>query len=246
MITEYENSLRSLIIKVIGEKDTAPYKIAEDRIAKWEEKREIELKKNKGILSENRILYYSDFYDLKTIIHKNWELFAQILQDKKRFEIFFNEIERFRNSVAHGRNLTLSQENLLNGITSDLKNLITVFHNKNEMKDDFFIQIIRVSDNLGNIWDGELGGRPQPTLRVDDDYELTIDANDPKSRKISYEISLFGSNKFRMKQDTNRFNFCIPNIMVGKNTFLIASASTPDSEYENNEIMQVTLTVLPK
>jgi len=246
MTIEYENSLRRLIIKLIGEKDDAPFKISEDRINKWKEKREIELKKNKGILIENRILYYSDFYDLNTIISKNWELFAPILLNKKRFEIFFNEIELFRNSVAHGRTLTLSQDNLLSGITSDLKNLITVYHNKNEMKDDFFIQIIRVSDNLGNIWDGELGGRPQPTLRVGDDYELTIDANDPKNRKISYELSLFASPKFRMKQDTHRFNFCIPNEMIGKNTYLIASASTPESEYENHEIMEITLTVLPK
>ncbi|SHG07742.1 hypothetical protein SAMN05444274_1382 [Mariniphaga anaerophila] len=243
MTIEYENTLRLLIITKLGDDDNAPYKVSDERISKWIEKREIELKKYKGILTENRIIYYSDFYDLKTIIFKNWEIFLPILKNKKRFEIFHNEIENFRNSVAHGRNLTLSQEYLLKGITSDLKNQITIYHNKNEMKDDFFIEIIRVTDNLGNTWNRSMP-KPIPILRAGDNYELTIEANDPKDRKILYRLD--SHLKIDMTQESNRFNFEITIDMVGKNVYILVMAETPESEYKNEDCMEINFTILPK
>lgn len=243
MTTDYENTLRLLIITKLGDDDNASYKVSDERISKWKEKREIELKKYKGILSENRIIYYSDFYDLKTIIFKNWEIFLPILKNKKRFEIFHDEIEIFRNSVAHGRNLTLSQEYLLKGITSDLKNEITIYHNKDEMKDDFFIEIIRVTDNLGNTWSRSTP-KPMPILRVGDNYELTIEANDPKDRKILYRLD--SHLKVDMIQESNRFNFEITMDMVGKSVYILVLVETPDSEYENVDVMEINYTILPK
>lgn len=244
MVNEYENTLRRLVLQIIGDNDSSPYKVTEDRILKWKEKRETEAKKNNGILFEKRLLYYSDFYDLKTIITKNWELFLLILNDKKRFEVFFSEIESFRNTIAHGRIINFSQEFLLKGILSDLKNSITIYHNKNEMKDDYFVEIIRISDNLGNIWDSN--SRPQqPILRVGDQYELVVEANDPLARKIEYELS----NKFcdfKIIQDSNRFIFTIENKFVNKSSWFLIMVSTPDSEYENYALKSIDLTVLPQ
>ncbi|MDB5202790.1 MAG: hypothetical protein JWQ27_2199 [Ferruginibacter sp.] len=242
MIGEYENTLRRLIIDILGGEDSVNYKVSVERIEKWKERREIEVKKNKGVNFENRILYYSDFYDLKSIILKYWELFVKVLHDKKRFEVFYSELENYRNTIAHGRNLTLSQENLLKGIVLDLKNQITIYHNKNEMKEDFFIRIIKINDNLGNIWDSILAN-PNPTLRVGDDYELTIEANDPKGRKMAYKIFTLGN--FRIEQNSNRFNFKISNSLVGKNATLYVTAFTPESEYKNEAIIMIGLTVLP-
>src|SRR5659263_238113 len=122
MVNDYENTLRGLIVQIIGGDDTSSYKVTEERIVIWKAKREAESKKSNGVFYENRLLYYSDFYDLESIIIKNWELFLPILGNKKRFEVFFSEIERCRNTIAHGRNLISSQELLLSGITSDLKN----------------------------------------------------------------------------------------------------------------------------
>jgi len=68
MIVEFENTLRRLIIELIGAEDDSDYKISPDRIKKWIEKRNEESKRNKGVMFENRILYYSDFYDIKTIV----------------------------------------------------------------------------------------------------------------------------------------------------------------------------------
>ncbi len=84
--------MRRLIISILGSKDSSNYKVSDERITKWKEKREIEIKKNRGISFENRLIYYSDFYDLRTIISKNWESFLPILINKKRFEIFFQRL----------------------------------------------------------------------------------------------------------------------------------------------------------
>jgi len=243
MINEYENTLRTIIITFLGSEDSVDYKVSSDRIEKWKEKREIESKKNNGLNFETRILYYADFYDLKTIVIKYWELFIKVFHDKKRFEVFFSELENFRNTISHGRNLTLSQESLLKGIVLDLKNQITVFHNKNEMKEDFFIRIVKINDNLGNIWE-QGNRRPNPTLRVGDEYELLIEATDPKGRNIKYKI--FTLDDFKIEQESNRFNFKITNSLVDPRTTLYVVAFTPESEYKNETATSIDLIILPK
>lgn len=243
MIHEYEDTLRRLIIEVIGSEDSSPYKVSAERIKKWKETRDIELKSYNNVLAEPRLLYYSEFFDLCLIIDKNWELFLPILKEKKRFDVFFSEVESFRNTVAHGRNLTLSQENLLSGITSDLKHQITIYHNKNEMKDDFFMRIIKVNDNFGN--DLTTINRPYQTLRVGDELEIFIEANDPKDRKIQYQIySLIG--ELDLIQDTNRFRFTITKELVAQASIFKVIARTPDSEYINQDSAHLYYTVLPK
>lgn len=243
MINEYENLLRTIILEFLGE-NPSEYKISDERINKWKEKKDIEVKKNKGICLENRLIYYSDFYDLKTIINKNWQLFLPVFLNKKRFEVFFEELENYRNSVMHGRSLTKSQNLILEGILLDQKNLKTIYHNKNKMKDDYFIQITKVSDNIGNIW-SETGKSNKPILRVDDEYELLVEATDPLDREIIYELFFF--NKIpSMKQKENRFNIRICKEFICKSERLLLRVSTPDSEYKNEGVTGIDITVLPK
>jgi hypothetical protein len=243
MINEYENLLRTIILEFLGE-NPSEYKISEDRTEKWKEKKDIEVKKNKGICLENRLIYYSDFYDLKTILNKNWELFLPIFLNKKRFEVFFEELENYRNSVMHGRSLTKSQNLILEGILLDQKNLKTIYHNKNEMKEDYFIRITKVSDNLGNIWDDSMNSN-NPILRVGDEYELLIEATDPLDREIIYEVYLL-NNLPKTVQKENRFNISITKEFICRSGRILIRVSTPDSEYKNDALLGIDLTVLPK
>ena len=48
MINEYENTLRRLIIDIIGANDNSDYKVSPERIEKWKEKREIDIKKQRS------------------------------------------------------------------------------------------------------------------------------------------------------------------------------------------------------
>ncbi|MGM8361449.1 hypothetical protein ACSV4D_06005 [Flavobacterium sp. ARAG 55.4] len=247
MINEYENTLRRLIINILGggDKDVGKYKVTENRINQWIEKRNIEQKKNNGILFENRIIFYSDFYDLQTIIDKNWESFLPVLNDKKRWLVFFQEVEKYRNTIAHGRQLIKSQENLLSGIVMDLKNTITIFHNKNNMKEDFFIEIVRITDNLGNSWGKSILERSErPILREGDEYEINIEANDPKDREIEYCLSALGSD-FLLVQKSNKFRFVITPNLIGSFVNILVHVRTPESDYKNEHAMDLTLCVLP-
>jgi hypothetical protein len=241
MINEYENLLRTIILEFLKE-DVLSYKISEERIAKWIEKREIETKKNKGITFENRLIYYSDFYDLKTIIFKNWELFLPVFLNRKRFEVFFDEVEGYRNTVMHGRNLTKSDSLLLEGILLDQKKLKTIFHNKNEMKEDYFIRIDKVSDSLGNIWTDQLTLN-NVVLRVGDEYEVLIEAVDPKGRAIEYEI--YVQSAINLVQKENRFNFKITPEFIGQYKSLLITVRTPEAEYKNQYTNSFHFTVLP-
>ncbi|WP_176712403.1 hypothetical protein, partial [Allomuricauda sp. CP2A] len=75
-------------------------------------------------------------------------------------------------------------------------------------------------------------------------YEILIEANDPKNRDIEYKI--FTLNKFSVTQKSNRFNIEINNNLVGANTTLYVQAFTPKSEYKNEAIIMINITVLPK
>jgi hypothetical protein len=244
MINEYENTLRRLIFQVIGSNDNSEYKVTPERIEKWKGKREEETKKYKGSISETRLLYYSDFYDLGTIIDKNWELFKPILQDRTRFLTFFKEVSAYRNTLQHGRDLFTSHERLLEGILLDLKSLITIYYNKNKMKEDYFIRIIQVSDNLGNVWNPILRGS-QPVLREGDYYEIIVEANDPKGRPIEYEVFRIGG-AYKVTQQLNRFRINLDNNLIGRQTELYIMARTPETTYKNQDLLVITITVLPK
>lgn len=246
MIQQYENSLRSIISLILGESDTADFKVSPDRIEKWKEKREIEKKKYNGVLVEARIIYYSDFYDLETIILKHWEKFKDVFDDKKRFEVLFKEVENFRNTLSHGRELLPYQEEFLKGIVGDLKTKIVLFHNKNMNVDDYFIKILKVSDNIGHIWGSDVWIK-RPILRVGDTIELLVEAYDPKGREITYELRLLYSSgvEHKVRDKEGRFTIDIIKEMISKNIFIRITASTEESEYENEDSENIVYSVLP-
>lgn len=247
MIQEYENTLRRIINQILGTEDNTDFKVSHKRLEKWKEKREIETKKYKGFNPEMRIIYYSDFYDLKTIIIKNWEKFKEILINKRRFEVLFDLMENFRNTISHGRKIMSYEENMVKGITGDLKTTLTRYHNKNENKDDFFIKILKISDNLGNCI--EHCKKPlmmlivQGELRVGDYLEIDIEAHDPKDREIEYRI--FNEN-IDFKNNNGKFQLNISNKMVGNPCHLNVIAKTKGSEYENKDNAFISYVILPK
>jgi len=245
MIKQYENTLRKLIIDVLGDADESDYKIPKNISNKWFQKRTVEQDKNDGFLFEKRIIFYADFEHLGLVIDENWQKFASILGDKKRFLVFFNEVEHFKKIMNNGKDLIKSQEDLLSGIVSDLKNTITIYNNKHNSVDDYFITITKISDNLGTSWtNSNKENQEKPILKVGDAYELLVEANDPKDREIEYQLSHF-TGKLRINQKSKRFNFKIEKEFIGQNTMLIIKAFTKDADYVNESIFKIYLTVLP-
>jgi hypothetical protein len=246
MTNEYENTLRTIISLVIGDNDTTNFGISSDRIKQWEEKREIEKKKNNGILIESRLIYFSDFYDLKPIVHKNWNVFKEILLNKKIFEANFDQIESLRNTVSHGRNIWSFQNQLIAGITGELKSTLVKYHNKNMDADDYFIRILKLSDSLGNQWGIENLDNTlliaKGILRVNDQIEIFIEAYDPKNRVITFE---FGSGQSCKSQDNGKFELIVTKQMIGRPSYFWVKVHTKDSDYENILRKDLLYTVLP-
>ncbi|MHB0755162.1 hypothetical protein [Polaribacter sp. M15] len=246
MVIQYENTLRQIIIDVLGDEDQSDYNISTAISDKWFAKRSNAKKNNDGFLFEKRIIFYADFEDLELIIDKNWELFLPILKDKKRFQVFFKEVGQFKKELNSGNQLIQSQEHLLSGITMDLKNAITIYNNQKKLVDDYFINIQKISDNLGTSWSkSNANQKKKPVLKVGDDYELLVEANDPKDRKIEYQLAHF-TGKLKIKQDSNRFQFKVDKTLIGKNTMLIIKAFTQATDYKNESIRKIYITVLPE
>ncbi len=246
MVKQYENTLRQLIIDILGDSDKSDYYISKEISDKWFAKRTNAKKQNDGFLFEKRIIFYADFEDLAQTIIQNWKEFLPVLVDKKRFEVFFNEVNQFRKTQNSGKNLIQSQENLLAGIVQDLKNAITIYNNKKNKVDDYFIRITKISDNLGSTWKiKNTENQEKPILKVGDDYELLIEANDPKDRKIEYQLFHF-AGKLRINQESNRFQFKIDESLVGQSSMLVIKAFTKDTDYKNESILKIYITVLPE
>lgn len=110
-IREFERSLRALIKIRLRRQFGASWEkssgVTEERLEKWQNKREkSEIK--------NELIDYSDFYDLQTIVNKHWSEFKSCFSDKKRFDVLFEELLSFRNPVKHSQ--TLNRERLMFGI----------------------------------------------------------------------------------------------------------------------------------
>lgn len=246
MIKSYENTLKHIIIDVIGPSDETNYLVSEDLKKKWFEKRKLQKEENDGFLKEKRIIFYADLFDLKTIIEKNWDVFAPIFKNKERFLVFFNEVYQLKNTINLGKELTKSQLELLSGITTDLKNSYTKFSNKKNSRSEYFININSVSDNLGTTWEkSTLQEIKKPVLKVGDEYELLVNANDPKDREIEYQLFHF-TGSFRIIQKENRFNFTITEDLIGLETLLVIKAYTPEANYKNESIIKLFITVNPE
>ena len=246
MTVEYENTLRRIVILILGGGDNADYKVTPERLEKWKEKREIENKKYKGGNPEQRIIYYSDFFDLKPIIINNWQKFTVILGKQRQFESNFDQIETLRNTISHGRSIFPFQEALIKGITGALKSMLVKYHNQNMKVEDHFIRILKMSDNLGNQWEiGNLnisGMITKSTLRVDDTINIVVEAYDPKDRDIYYE---FSSSEFHEINQTGNLELTITKEMIKPRYQFHVKAFTENEEYKNEDYKVFHYGVIP-
>lgn len=223
-----ENSLRDFISEVLlekhGEKWISNVGVSQNRIDIWGKRLEEERKKMGGRLTEARLLYYADFYDLKPIISSNWDgSFCEVFKKKKRIEVFLSELEKLRNPEAHRRDLLPHHKHMIIGISEEIRNQIIKYRSMKENKsvDDYYPRFERITDNLGNVWSPENKSRRIMTndhLRVGDKLVFIVSATDPYGENLMYS---FGTNildrNIRKWQAEKEFELIIDEEMIRKN-----------------------------
>lgn len=191
-----ENSVRDIITFVFTKKYGTNWisnlNFSPDRINKWKERQSNEEVRLKGNVLEPRLIYYSDFYDLKNIIEKHWEYdFKKVFQDKKAITVFLEEAEKLRDPNAHRRELFEYQKHLIKGISGEIKTRIMKYRGKKENPDNYFPVIEAVTDSVGNSLTNSIYAQTilsQKVLKVGDSVEIIAHSTDPMGGEIEYSI----------------------------------------------------------
>ncbi|MDP2856809.1 MAG: Swt1 family HEPN domain-containing protein [Bacillota bacterium] len=223
-LADAENALRDFIASVLARQrqdwvDTCG--VSAERLAKWRERQETERGRQKGGVVEERLIYYADFYDLKTILTKNWSgPFSDALGDRRTMQVFLTELERLRDPDAHRRELLPHQQSLAVGISGEIRTRIVRYRSKMETTDDYFPRIESARDSLGNIWVPHYVSEGRQldcnmVLRSGDVIEYTVAASDPEGLPLEYGMR---AGQFSTGWQSSRaFQLTVDDSQIGKN-----------------------------
>jgi Swt1-like HEPN len=157
-INALENSLRDLIERVLRKRYGEPWAehmgITPERRAHWVGRREEERKKRTAGVIDERLLYYADFTDLFAIIKKNWDPdFRACFGDQTELRVYLEKLADLRNPDAHSRSLLEVEERLVEGMTGELRQKITIFLSKGGggPEPERFARIEEVVDSFAEV-----------------------------------------------------------------------------------------------
>jgi hypothetical protein len=191
-LKDAENSLRDFIALVLGTELGADWVkesgVPAERLEKWQARKVEEFQRQGGGAVDERLIYYADFYDLKTILKRHWQRFSAALGDWKTMEVWLTELERLRDPDAHRRELLPHQVHLAIGISGEIRTRIVRYRSKQDTPTDYFPRIESARDSLGNIW---VPGSTNPVqtktiLRPGDQLDYVVTASDPLGEPLRY------------------------------------------------------------
>jgi hypothetical protein len=163
-----------------------------EKIQRWRDRREEERKKRDGTVIEERLIFFADFTDLLPIIKKHWPLFKPCLGDKKTFEAYMGRLEDFRNAPMHSRTLVDFEQNLVDGMTGEIRNKVTLFQTEANAADRHFPRIEFVRDSFGRVAaDGQLLP-PDITVHPGDEVVFECSGWDPEDRPLKWRWGVIG------------------------------------------------------
>lgn len=172
----------------------------------WKERKAKEAEKQEAGVVEQRLLYYANFSDLRTIMSTNWQLFEPALGEWTRFEVYFQDLVSLRNPEAHRRELLPHQKHLATGIAGEIRSRLIRFRSKMETSEDCFPRIECARDSLGNVCTPKGLDKSVNTrliLHPGDILEFVVTASDPLGEKIQYCIDTYPWPKSGWQESNN-------------------------------------------
>jgi len=197
-IRRVENVLRDLIEETLrgkyGDVWFTRLGVSEEQLTSWRGRQEEDRRRRGSEAAEERLLYYADLHDLGPVLRKNWELFSACLGDLKEIEVYLGRLDDLRNPQAHSRGLLPFEEQLVLGISGDIRQRITVHRSRQTPEAEFFARIESVKDSLGNVIVSS-GSRtlplgPAAILRVGDEVVFSCSGWDPNGQPLEWELQI--------------------------------------------------------
>ena len=222
-INNLEVVLRDLIAKVLSDEFGAEW-IARcgtpERIQKWQERRDEEAKKRNGTVVEQRLIYFADFTDLAPIIKKHWPLFKPCLGDRKTFEAYMGRLEDFRNAPMHSRALVDFEQRLVQGMTGEIRNKVTLFQKEVSAADRHFPRIEFVRDSFGRVASEGIVP-PDITVHPGDEVIFECSGWDPEDRPLKWAWTVLGTQSSAEHEGaTCRITWRVTEEHIGEGTFI--------------------------
>ena len=238
-LKDTENLLRDFIAvvlqKSLGESWLDTCGVSGERISKWKGRKTTEEKRHLSGVVEERLIYYADFYDLKTILKEHWSgEFSKALGDWKTMEVWLSELEKLRDPDAHRRELLPHQKNLILGISGEIRTRLIRYRSKQETSEDYYPRIESARDSLGNIYTfGQTAFIfTKMCLRIGDVVEFVVTASDPLGANLQYGLSVSLVNEDNW-QDSNVMALTIEKKNVRKD-FTVSLCVRSPREYHAN------------
>ncbi len=251
-LKDAENSLRDFINNVLqhkfGNNWVEKSGVSPERIQKWKERQS-----QAGGAVEERLIYYADFYDLKTILKKHWsEVFSQVFGDWKTMDVGLSELEKLRNPDAHRRELLPHQKYLALGISGEIRTRLVRYRSKQETSEDYFPRIESVVDNFGNNWTPGINKlRTLDTntfLRPGDLVEYVVTATDPLGDELEFGLGLSTNVSAIRWQKSNVLSFTILDEHVRRKFIVTINIRSPREYHASigfDERIEIVYDILP-
>lgn len=252
-LKDTENSLRDFISNLLrtkfGDEWIVKCGVSEARIKLWNDRKSVEDKRQETGVVEERLIYYADFYDLKTILQKNWNEFAIALGDWKTMEVWLSELEKLRDPDAHRRELLPHQKSLALGISGEIRTRLIKYRSSQETSEDHFPRIESARDSLGNIfaYGDSLAIYTKITLHPGDTLDFVVTASDPLGEPLRYSFSVETGDLRWQDDNTSSVTFSEANL--GTNVSVdchIKSNRTYHALKYFDDYVRFFYTVLPK
>jgi hypothetical protein len=251
-LKDTENSLRDFIASVLQTKLGSNWEetcgVSEARLVHWRQRKIDEENRQEAGVVEERLIYYADFYDLKTILEKHWSYFSVALGDWKTMRVWLSELEKLRDPDAHRRELLPHQKNLVLGIAGEIRTRLIRYRSKQETSEDYFPRIESARDSLGNMWTPQSGGflKYSTLLRPGDVIDYVITASDPLGAELEYSMN--AGSDWSLWQESNILTLSVTDFHIGTNLHVSMRIRSPrqyHAAFDYDDKVVFTYDVLP-
>lgn len=236
-----ENSLRDLFNFILpgklGKEWLEKCGVTPSRVERWQDRQQEDHRKFGSY--DPRIIYYADFYDLKTILKKNWDNgFSDVFGNLREIEVLLDILADLRNPDAHRRELLPYQKHLAIGISGKIRTSITGYLSKMETRDSYYSKIESIQDSLGNTW--SIGDRnPFPTnciLRPGDNVQFQASGSDPKGEDVEFGFLPLAMPHKVQWSSTGSFELTIDQSHINETLWIFIAIKSPRDFHPKREV----------